>query len=331
MKKIIVYIILLVGEMFLVSSCSEDVDYAKTFDSVLIEREDSDPQSGKSFDDYTSDLLLADPFILKDDDGYYVYGTGPKCSTGIEAYYSKDLFNWEYCGFVFLKEQAGLKGTMWAPEVYKRGNKYLIYFTDAGTGYKNTYVAQSDSPKGPFTDPKFIVSNALDPTLFIDNGDSYLFCSGSAEGTQRIYYSKLSEDMTSIIGDKKICVFPDLPWEGTIVEGPSVFKYNNHLYLAYSGQVYTSLSYSVGLSYFSLDDGSCKKMTEPILTSNGIWFGTGHCSFFYDNNSDLRIVFHAHNSINKVDPRRTYIGRIYNANGNLVVGNTFVIPHVLNN
>lgn len=316
--------------LFSFYGCSEeDIDYQQLFKNILIE-EKGIVKSGTSLDDYTSELLLADPYILCDDDGYYAYGTGVNCSYGLEVFYSNDLYTWENCGYVISKDIVDIEGAFWAPEVYKVGNKYLMYFANAGNGY-NTYVALSDSPKGPFSEAKIIVTNAIDPTIFTDdNGDSYIYYSGFLNGEQKIYCRKLSDDLTSVVGDETLCVSPNIPWEGSIVEGPSVFKYNNHLFLAYSGQVYTSPSYSIGLAELNQTGGSYEKMMEPILSANGIWYGTGHCSLFYDNNSDLRIVFHAHNSIDNVHPRRTYIGRFYCDNGKIVIGNKFVIPHISN-
>lgn len=182
-----------------------------------------------------------------------------------------------------------------------------------------------------FTNISLVRSKAIDPTLYFDGtGVVYLFSSVFYESTQLIYRNKLSADLKSIDGEEELCVWPDLPWEKIIVEGPSVFTYSGNTYLTYSGNGYKSPQYSIGIASYNKETNKWIKESSPILSSNGIWCGIGHCSVFYDRNQDLRIVFHAHNSFNQIHPRRTYIGRLYNNNGKIVVGETFVVPHVKN-
>lgn len=307
----------------------EDIDYQQLFKSILIEEKGS-VKSGTSLEEYTSQLLLADPYILCDDDGYYAYGTGTNCSYGLEVFYSKDLYTWENCGYVISKDIIDIEGVFWAPEVYKVGNKYLMYFANNNGSY-NIYVAQSDSPRGPFTDISLVKSNAIDPTLYFDdNGEAFFYYCSYSTGGQSICFNKLSDDMKSVTGKETFCFTHSLSWENGITEGPSVFKIGDKLFIAYSAPGYTSQSYSVGLAVFDEYENTWVKYTESILSSNGIWFGTGHCSVFKDQNSEMRIVFHAHNSRFQVHPRRAYIGRLYSNDSGISVGNSFVIPHILN-
>ena len=315
--------------LFSFYGCSEeDIDYQQFFKNILIE-EKGNVKSGTSLDDYTSELLLADPYILCEDDGYYAYGTGVNCSYGLEVFYSNDLYTWENCGYVISKDIVDIEGAFWAPEVYKVGNKYLMYFANNNNGSYKIYVAQSDSPRGPFTDLSVVKSNAIDPTLFFDkDGAAYLFSSGFFEGTQRIYRNKLSEDLKLIDGEEELCVLPYLPWEKAIVEGPSVFTYSDNTYLTYSGDGYTSQAYSIGIASYNNETKEWIKEGTPILFSNGIWYGIGHCSVFYDHNQELRLVFHAHNSVSSVHPRIAYIGKLYIIDNHCSVGNTFIVPKV---
>lgn len=318
--------------LFSFYGCSEeDIDYQQLFKNILIE-EKGNVKSGTSLDDYTSELLLADPYILCDDDGYYAYGTGVNCSYGLEVFYSNDLYTWENCGYVISKDIVDIEGDFWAPEVYKVGNKYLMYFANNNNGSYKIYVAQSDSPRGPFTDIKQLISNAIDPTLYFDKkGDAFIYYCSYSRGGQSICFNKLSDDMQSVTGTETFCFTHSLSWEGGISESPSVIKIDDYMLITYSAPGYTSQSYSVGLAVLDENENNWVKKSEPILSSNGIWFGTGHSTIFKDKNSELRIVFHAHNSGFQVHPRKTYIGRLFLVNGSLEVGNTFVIPRVLHN
>ena len=49
-------------------------------------------------------------------------------------------------------------------------------------------------------------------------------------------------------------------------------------------------------------------MSHPLLQKCGDLVGVGHHSFFKDKDGKLRIVFHAHNSTEKIHPRHMYIG-----------------------
>jgi beta-xylosidase len=40
----------------------------------------------------------------------------------------------------------------------------------------------------------------------------------------------------------------DAPWEGPLVEGPWVIKTNGYYYLFYSGNVYSTPNYAVGVA-----------------------------------------------------------------------------------
>jgi len=104
---------------------------------------------------------FGDPFILDDGNGdFYMYGTG-KVENGYGVYYSNDLVNWEYKGAIYEADTTtswGI-GAFWAPEVYKRNDKYyLLYSAQCRVNPTNEHenfkigMAVSDHPSGPFTD-----------------------------------------------------------------------------------------------------------------------------------------------------------------------------------
>lgn len=91
-----------------------------------------------------SSVPLADPFILLDDGVYYAYGT--HSDYGIEVYTSTDLKTWKSQGLALSKENTTESQWFWAPEVYKIGSKYYMYYS----ANEHLYVATADSPKGAF-------------------------------------------------------------------------------------------------------------------------------------------------------------------------------------
>ena len=78
-------------------------------------------------------LMLADPFILEHDGWYYIYGT--ESANGIVVHRSRDLKNWSSrCGnakenLAMHKDDVWGSRYFWAPEVYKRGDKFIMTYS----------------------------------------------------------------------------------------------------------------------------------------------------------------------------------------------------------
>ena len=78
-------------------------------------------------------LMLADPFILEHDGWYYIYGT--ESANGIVVYRSRDLKTWSsLCGnakenLAMHKDDVWGSRYFWAPEVYKRGDKFIMTYS----------------------------------------------------------------------------------------------------------------------------------------------------------------------------------------------------------
>ena len=107
---------------------------------------------------------FGDPYVLDDgDQNYYMYGTGGGAKDGFATYYSNDLVNWEYKGQVYqgnTDDSWGIEA-FWAPEVYKKNDKYYMFFSAQWRNNPNNDleifkigVAVADKPTGPFKDLK---------------------------------------------------------------------------------------------------------------------------------------------------------------------------------
>jgi len=152
-----------------------------------------------------------DATILRADDGsFYLYAT--ENTRNVPIYHSIDLVNWNLIGTAFTDETRpkwNAKGMIWAPDINKIGDKYVLYYAksvwggewEAGVG-----VAVADSPQGPFTDcgniidsRKIGIQNCIDPFYIEDGGRRYLFW-GSFHG---IYGAELTADGLSLKPDSK--------------------------------------------------------------------------------------------------------------------------------
>ena len=147
---------------------------------------------------------IRDPFILADDatKTYYLYETtdpykGRPYARGVSVRMSKDLRMWSRPQPVMSVPPKDHCRTVWAPEVYKVGDRYLMFATlsfypdrEGARGpnasrlecRRGTWIYESSSPTGPFrlvsgkpATPEDMM--ALDGTLFMDGGKPYMvFC-----------------------------------------------------------------------------------------------------------------------------------------------------------
>lgn len=267
-----------------------------------------------------SSVPLADPYILFDGGIYYAYGT--HSAEGIEVYCSSDLESWEPKGLALSKSNTTESRRFWAPEVYRIGEKYYMYYT----ADEHLFVAIASSPTGPFRqqggpmmEPLIGNEKCIDSSVFFDDdGRVYCFFVRFTDGNC-IWMCQLHNDlMTPIEGTLCKCFGVSQPWEqklGRVNEGPFVLKRGGIYYLTYSGNDFRSPDYAVGYATtrsLAVADGETpswqKYSGNPILLRIENLSGTGHHSFFYDAGSRLRIVFHAHHAADQVSPRSMYIG-----------------------
>lgn len=283
-----------------------------------------------------SQIPLADPYILLDGDTYYAYGTND--ANGIRCYTSDDLRVWKYEGLALNKTNTTETQWFWAPEVYRIGNKYIMYYS----ANEHLYAATASSPKGPFKQVgsyqmEKLIGNekCIDSHVFIDeDSTAYIFFVRFTDGNC-IWQAKLSDDfITPVEGTLRKCFAASQSWElkmGRINEGPNIIKQGRRYYLTYSGNHYESQDYAVGYAYTTnIATGTWTKYTNnPILRRWDDLVGTGHHSLFYDKEGALRIVFHTHNSTESIHSRLMYIGTMQFRNNNLVMLNDPVIRPTL--
>ena len=149
---------------------------------------------------------LPDPSVIKGEDGYfYLYAT--ENIRNLPIHRSKNLVDWEYVGTAFTNDTRPdfePKGGLWAPDINKIGDKYVLYYSMSVWGGEWTCgigCATADKPEGPFKDHgkmfrsnEINVQNSIDPFYIEEGGQKYLFW-GSFRG---IYAIELSDDGLSL-------------------------------------------------------------------------------------------------------------------------------------
>jgi len=258
---------------------------------------------------------IGDPHIIKEGDEYFAFATGGPI--GFNVWRSMDLKT-------FTKEKAMKKvdwvsGDYWAPEVYRIGQKFVMFFTGRWkeTGTLRIGVAMADAPQGPYEDaigaPLFDPGYAvIDGTLvYGPDGTPYMIysrdCSENVVGSyheSHLYGIELAPDLLSAKGEGVLLTTPDHDWElksGDYHwnEGPFVLTHGGKYYLYYSANGYAQKEYSVGVAVADHPLGPyAKQENNPILNyvekdGEVLVSGPGHNSFFTVGD-ELFTSYHTH-------------------------------------
>lgn len=253
------------------------------------------------------DYSLPDPSIIKGEDGYfYLYAT--EDIRNLPIHRSKDLVNWEFLGTAFTDENRPdfePNGGIWAPDINKIGDKYVLYYSMSVWGGEWTCgigCAVSDRPEGPFKDCGMMfrsngikVQNSIDPFYIEDNGHKYLFW-GSFRG---IYAIELSEDGLSLkSGSSPVQI------AGTAYEGTYIHKRGGYYYMFASigscceglKSTYTTVvGRSTSLFGPYLDKKGQSMMDnhhEILIHKNDSFVGTGHNSEIVSDSAGTDWLFY---------------------------------------
>lgn len=271
------------------------------------------------------DYSLPDPSIIKGEDGYfYLYAT--EDIRNLPIHRSKDLVNWEFLGTVFTDENRPdfePNGGIWAPDINKIGDKYVLYYSMSVWGGEWTCgigCAVSDRPEGPFKDCGMMfrsngikVQNSIDPFYIEDNGHKYLFW-GSFRG---IYAIELSEDGLSLkSGSSPVQI------AGTAYEGTYIHKRGGYYYMFASigscceglKSTYTTVvGRSTSLFGPYLDKKGQSMMDnhhEILIHKNDSFVGTGHNSEIVSDNAGTDWLFYHAVSVANPDGRVLMLDKI---------------------
>lgn len=236
---------------------------------------------------------LPDPSVIRADDGcFYLYAT--EDIRHLPIHKSKDLVNWELAGTAFTQDTRPVfepKGNLWAPDINKIGDKYVLYYSMSVWGGEwscGIGVAVADRPEGPFTDRGKLfrsneigVQNSIDPFYIEEKGRKYLFW-GSFRG---IYGIELSADGLSVkLGAVKVQI------AGTAYEGTYIHKRKGYYYLfASTGTCCEGLK-----STYQTVVGRAKHLFGPYLNKRGeAMMNNRHETLIHKNDS---FVGAGHNS-----------------------------------
>ena len=257
------------------------------------------------------DQDFPDPDVLEVDGTYYAYATNGN-SRNVQVATSTDLASWEVLDTDALPELPSwvIPGKTWAPEVTQFGPDSFVMYTTT-TNFEPTLqciaAATADSPEGPFEvagDAMLVCppdeGGAIDASTFTDDdGTRYLLWKndGNCCGKDTwLHIAPLSDDGLSLAGKETKLVKQDQPWEGNLVEAPTMVEHDGTYVLMYSANDYGSDKYAIGYATADSPTGPFTKGEEPMLTtdaSEGKFVGPGGQDVVSAPDGSDRLVFHS--------------------------------------
>ncbi len=257
---------------------------------------------------------IADPHVFRDDDGkFYMYITGGYV-------YTADTLKGVWKNRTAVGHISG-RSSIWAPCLYKENGVYYLYYSSAKSGEnyaeQRLFVLKSNSPTGPFTDPKQLYGEifTIDPHVVKTSQGILIFYSankdtGKNRGT-RIFVDKLKDPYTpanickeilapSMIEEISQYYSSSEPWH--TLEGAFYIEKDGWQYLMYSGSSYETDMYHIG--YAVAKSGSTNfadvkyvKHTkdgsfDPLMFRSQYEEGTGHHSVV-EVDGQYYMIYHA--------------------------------------
>ncbi|HMQ30243.1 MAG TPA: glycoside hydrolase family 43 protein [Chloroflexaceae bacterium] len=229
-----------------------------------------------------------DPDLLKVGDTYYAYATNSGVAH-VQGASSQDLVRWDLVTGVLPSIPPWARaGLTWAPEVttWDDGATFVMYVTarDIASDKQCIGTATSDSPEGPFLSDaeealicQIDEGGSIDAAAFRDDdGTPYLLWKNDGNCCGRpvyIYLQQVSPDGLSLVGEPTRLLTNDQPWEGNLIEAPTLWKHEGRYYLFYSANSYAGVDYAVGYAVADTITGPyTKPADEPLLSTD---YGVG--------------------------------------------------------
>lgn len=198
----------------------------------------------KSFQNPVLPGFYPDPSICRVENDYYLVTSTFEYFPGIPIFHSKDLVNWRQIGHVLDRpSQLDLDGVypsggVFAPTI--RHHNGVFYVVNTIVGKKGNFVVTATDPAGPWSDPYWLESEGIDPSLFFDD-DGKAYYTGTRPvregeayfGNWEIWLQEFDIDTKKLKGETHSL------WRGALrdavwPEGPHIYKINGYYYLMIS-------------------------------------------------------------------------------------------------
>jgi hypothetical protein len=253
-----------------------------------------------------------DPFVFRSGAFWYAVSTQRGWSK-VPLLRSPDLVHWEERGDALTALPRWSRfGALWAPSVLAVDGGFVLFYTttEEATGLQCLSSAFSVLPDGPYVDASTepLVcqrdrGGSIDPSPFRDR-EGRPWLAWKSEGTTdgeptRLWSQPLAADGRALAADGSgpaELLATALPWEGPIIEAPSMFVADDGTYhLLYSGNRWETSSYGIGHARCAGPAGPCVRSTDgPVGSGHASEAGAGGAEVFRDPaDGRLRAAYHA--------------------------------------
>lgn len=275
----------------------------------------------------------SDPFITYDKKTGYYYFVASCQDNALTLSRSKKVGDILRSGeekVVFECGKNSIFGPMWAPEMYKIGNRYYIYtscrekWDDNVFCYPKRLLILKSKTEDPFDGFEFgskpdVSVFAIDPTVGFINGKQYIcYSQVDQSGVQILVIREMKDPLTFTENASEISR-PTLEWElaegyrgrSAINEGAFFLKKGGRTFIVYSANGCWSDDYCLGVLEYTggevCSKDSWKKSLAPLFVKGNGIFGVGHAAFF--TSPDESEVWCAYHCLLNSNPERKPMDR----------------------
>lgn len=254
---------------------------------------------------------LRDPFVLVEDDAYYMYGSEWKIYKNTSGRLDGE---WVQLDKNIVVNPPAFAGEIrWAPEVYKYNGAYYMFTTylSLETGFRGCATFKSDSPEGPFEE----ISNgiftpkdkcSIDATLYVDeDGQPWVVYvdehATAPDKIGRMAVAKMNKELTEMISEPKEIFRADSPNFPVlnVTDGCYLYRTKKGSLLMLWSNYQTVLEYCVMVARSDNGkiDGNWIQPNEPLFSKkiNGGTFDGGHGMIFTDHDGQKYLSIHSPN------------------------------------
>jgi xylan 1,4-beta-xylosidase len=252
-----------------------------------------------------------DPSIVGVGKDFYLINSSFGFFPGIPIFHSRDLVSWTQIGNALDRpEQINLTGmgsqrAIFAPAITHHKGLFYIITTCVDCG--GNFVITASDPKGPWSQPKWLDFEGIDPSIFVDSkGRGWVVNNGSPDGTpayeghRAIWIQELDLKNLAMKGPRKVLVNGgvDFSKKPIWIEGPHIYAKDGWYYLtAAEGGTAGDHSQTIFRSR-NVTGPYVPGPTNPILTQRDLdparknaITATGHADFVQLPNGGWATVF----------------------------------------
>lgn len=232
-----------------------------------------------------------DPSVCRVGDDFYLVNSSFEFFPGLPVLHSRDLVHWKTIGHclsrsdqLILEPGEHNHSGIYAPSIrYHEGIFYVITTNVGNSPDKGNFYVWTKDPAGEWSDPIFLDTPGIDPSLYFDEDGSSYYVGTCEEG---IYVQSIDLQEGKVTGSRHVL------WKGTggsFPEGPHIYKKDGWYYLMISeGGTERCHMLTMARSRSLLKDYEpCPK--NPVMTNRSLPLpiqSVGHADLVEDKNGN---------------------------------------------